>query len=150
LEYGAILHDIGFLINPRQHHKHSYYLIKNSDLAGFTADEIELIGNVARYHRKAPPEQDHRTVKDLPPQYRATLQVLAGILRVANALDRSHFGVVTSIDCKISAKTVELILTTTDDAALEVWAGRERSDILADAFGREIALTTRMAAELQT
>ncbi len=150
LEYAAILHDIGFLINPRQHHKHSYYLIKNSDLAGFTADEIELIGNVARYHRKAPPEEDHRTAKDLPPQYRTTLQVLAGILRVANALDRSHFGVVGSIDCKISAKTVELILTTTDDAALEVWAGRERSDILADAFGREIALTTRMAVDPQT
>jgi exopolyphosphatase / guanosine-5'-triphosphate,3'-diphosphate pyrophosphatase len=83
-------------------------------------------------------------VKDLPPQYRVTLQVLAGILRVANALDRSHFGVVRSIDCKINAKTVELILTTTDDAALEVWAGKERSDILTAAFGREITLTTRM------
>ena len=149
LEYGAILHDIGFLINPRQHHKHAYYLIKNSDLAGFTADEIELIGNIARYHRKARPEEDHRTVKDLAPEYRRTLETLAGILRVANALDRSHFGVVRSIDCNISGKAVELLLNTSDDAALEVWAGRERSEMLADAFGREIVLTTRVAEDPQ-
>ena len=81
LEYGAILHDIGFLINPRQHHKHAYYLIKHSDLAGFTADEIELIGNIARYHRKTPPEDDHRTLKNLPPEHRDTMEVLAGIRR---------------------------------------------------------------------
>jgi exopolyphosphatase/guanosine-5'-triphosphate,3'-diphosphate pyrophosphatase len=150
LEYAAILHDVGFLINPRQHHKHSYYLIKNSDLAGFTADEIELIGNVARYHRKAPPETDHRTAKDLPAEYRETLAVLAGILRVANALDCSRFGVVRSIDCTISGKAVEFSLITNDDAALEVWAGRKRSDILADAFHREIVLTPRAEADSQT
>src|SRR5713101_3480720 len=65
LEYAAILHDIGYLINSRQHHKHTYYVIKNSDLAGFTVDEIELIANVARYHRRAIPEDDHRNLKDL-------------------------------------------------------------------------------------
>lgn len=149
LEYSAVLHDIGYLINSRQHHKHSYYLIKNSDLAGFTAAEIELIGNVARYHRKAPPETDHRTVKDLPAEYRETLTVLAGILRLANALDGSHFGVVRSIECAISGKAVEFTLVTNDDAALEVWAGQRRSDILADAFNREIILTPRVAAEAQ-
>src|SRR3989441_11180819 len=90
LEYAAILHDIGYLINSRQHHKHTYYVIKNSDLAGFTVDEIELIANVARYHRRALPEDDHRNLKDLDAKHRETLTVLGGILRLADALDRSR------------------------------------------------------------
>jgi exopolyphosphatase/guanosine-5'-triphosphate,3'-diphosphate pyrophosphatase len=149
LEFAAILHDIGFLINSRQHHKHAYYLIKNSDLAGFTSDEIELIGNVARYHRKATPEEEHRTLKNLDSDHREKLAVLAGILRIANALDRSHFSVVKSIDCVTTPKTVELALTTTDDAALEVWAARKRSDLLADSLQRPITLTTRAAGEAE-
>jgi exopolyphosphatase/guanosine-5'-triphosphate,3'-diphosphate pyrophosphatase len=150
LEYGAILHDIGFLINPRQHHKHSYYLIKHSDLAGFTADEIELIGNIARYHRKTPPEDDHRTLKNLPPEHRDTMEVLAGILRVANALDRSHFGVIKGIECAIGAKSLELLLTTTEDAALEVWAARERTETLAEALRREITFKIRPIEEAES
>ena len=59
LEYRGHSHDIGYLINPRQHHKHAYYLIKHSDLAGFTAEEIEIIANIARYHRRALPDSDH-------------------------------------------------------------------------------------------
>lgn len=138
LEYAAILHDVGYLINPRQHHKHSYYLIKNSDLAGFAAEEIELIANVARYHRRALPEEDHRTLKDLDPDLRDTLTVLAGILRLADGLDRSHFGVITSVRCEITPEAVELALTTTDDAALEIWAARDRKELLAQGFNRGI------------
>jgi exopolyphosphatase/guanosine-5'-triphosphate,3'-diphosphate pyrophosphatase len=150
LEYGAILHDVGFLINPRQHHKHSYYLIKYSDLAGFTADEIEIIGNIARYHRKTPPEDDHRTLKNLPPEHRDTMEVLAGILRVANALDRSHFGVIKGIECEIGAKSLELLLMTTEDAALEVWAARERTETLAAALRREITFKIRPMEEAES
>jgi exopolyphosphatase/guanosine-5'-triphosphate,3'-diphosphate pyrophosphatase len=149
LEYAAILHDIGFLINPRQHHKHSYYLIKHSDMAGFAADEIELMGNIARYHRKARPEEDHRTLKNIVAEHRDTLEVLAGILRVANALDRSHFGVIRSIECDISSKQLQFLLATTDDAALEVWAARERSEILADALRREISFKLRPLEEAE-
>lgn len=149
LEYAAILHDIGFLINPRQHHKHSYYLIKNSDLAGFTAEEIELIGNIARYHRRATPEEDHRTLKDLPAVYHDALWLLGGILRVANALDRSHFGVVKSVTCEVKAKAIELRVTTSDDAALEVWAARQRMDMLAEAFGKDITVVGQTVEELE-
>jgi exopolyphosphatase/guanosine-5'-triphosphate,3'-diphosphate pyrophosphatase len=138
LEYAAILHDVGYLINPRQHHKHSYYLIKNSDLAGFTADEIELIANVARYHRRAMPEEDHRTLKDLDPDLRDTLTVLAGILRLGDALDRSHFGVIESVRCDIAPDTMEIGLTTTDEAALELWAARDRKELLAQGLNRSI------------
>jgi len=142
LEYAAILHDIGYLINCRQHHKHSYYLIKNSDLAGFTADEIELIANVARYHRRAIPEDDHKTLKDLDPTLREPLSVLGGILRLGDALDRTHFGVIHSLCCSVSPAYLDIALSTTDDAALELWAARDRKDLLAQGLNRTIRFTT--------
>src|SRR3989449_1119833 len=142
LEYAAILHDIGYLINSRQHHKHSYYLIKNSDLAGFTADEIELIANVARYHRRAIPEDDHKTLKDLDPTLREPLSVLGGILRLGDALDRTHFGVIHSLCCSVSPAYLDIALSTTDDAALELWAARDRKDLLAQGLNRTIRFTT--------
>ena len=142
LEYAAILHDIGYLINSRQHHKHSYYLIKNSDLAGFSADEIELIANVARYHRRAIPEDDHKTLKDLDPTLREPLTVLGGILRLGDALDRTHFGVIQSLRCSVSPDSLDIALSTTDDAALELWAARDRKDLLAQGLNRAIRFTT--------
>ena len=147
LEYAAILHDVGYLINSRQHHKHSYYLIKNCDLVGFTADEIELIANIARYHRKAIPEDDHRTLKDLPEDLRDTLTVLGGILRVGDALDRSHFGVVQSVRCTMSSDAVDIGLVATDEAALEIWAARERTDLLSQGLKRTIRFTKTAAPE---
>jgi exopolyphosphatase/guanosine-5'-triphosphate,3'-diphosphate pyrophosphatase len=147
LEYAAILHDVGYLINIRQHHKHSYYLIKNCDLVGFTADEIELIANIARYHRKAIPEDDHRTLKDLPDDLRDTLTVLGGILRVGDALDRSHFGVVRSVQCAVTSAAMDIGLTATDEAALEIWAARERTDLLAQGLKRTIRFTKTAAPE---
>jgi exopolyphosphatase/guanosine-5'-triphosphate,3'-diphosphate pyrophosphatase len=147
LEYAAILHDVGYLINIRQHHKHSYYLIKNCDLVGFTADEIELIANIARYHRKAIPEDDHRTLKDLPEDLRDTLTVLGGILRVGDALDRSHFGVVRSVRCVMTSEAVDIGLTATDEAALEIWAARERTDLLAQGLKRTIRFTKTAVPE---
>src|SRR5438445_322129 len=137
-----IPHDIGYLINSRQHHKHSYYLIKNSDLAGFTADEIELIANVARYHRRAIPEGDHKTLKDLDPTLREPLSVLSGILRLGDALDRTHFGVIHSLSCSVSPAYLDIALSTTDDAALELWAARDRKDLLAQGLNRTIRFTT--------
>lgn len=147
LEYAAILHDVGYLINSRQHHKHSYYLIKNCDLVGFTADEIELIANIARYHRKAIPEDDHRTLKDLPEDLRDTLTVLGGILRVGDALDRSHFGVVQSVRCAMASDEVDIGLIATDEAALEIWAARERTDLLSQGLKRTIRFTVTAAPE---
>jgi exopolyphosphatase / guanosine-5'-triphosphate,3'-diphosphate pyrophosphatase len=145
LECAAILHDIGYLINARQHHKHTYYIIKNSDVAGFTVDEIELIANVARYHRRAIPEDDHRNLKDLDAKHRETLTVLGGILRLADALDRSHFGVIQSLCCTATPEELEISLIATDDAALELWAARDRKELLAQGLNRAIRLTKATA-----
>src|SRR5262249_15034241 len=98
LESSAILHDVGVHISYEQHHKHSYYLVKNGDLRGFEPDEIETIALVTRYHRQATPKRRHEIYRDLPRRTRRVVQTLAAILRLAERLDRSHQQSISAIE----------------------------------------------------
>lgn len=135
LEYAAWLHDIGYLINARQHHKHAYYLIKHSDLSGFTAEEIDIIANVARYHRRALPSRKHAPLAAIPVGHQRVVQMLAALLRIADALDRTHFGVVQTVQVKLG-QIVRMTLHVTGDAELETWAARQRADLFEKVFRR--------------
>lgn len=137
LEYAALLHDVGYHINSRQHHKHAYYLITNSDLRGFTADEIEIIANVARYHRRALPHRKHDAWKSLSPPQRKTVEKLSALLRIADGLDRSHFSVVRSFRVKLDKK-VTVLLDTISESELEIWAARGRADLFERVFRRPL------------
>jgi exopolyphosphatase/guanosine-5'-triphosphate,3'-diphosphate pyrophosphatase len=141
LEYAALLHDVGYLINGRQHHKHAYYLIKNSDLYGLTAEEVEMIANIARYHRRALPHDKHQPLKSLASKDRRTLEILSALLRIADGLDRSHFSVIHNLDVKLG-KPVIIQLQTTGDPELEIWAARQRADLFEKVFHRPVQLVT--------
>ena len=137
LEYAALLHDVGYMINVRQHHKHAYYLIKHSDLSGFTAEEIEIIANIARYHRRAVPHGHHAAFKAFLPSQRRTVEALSALLRIADGLDRSHFSVVHDLDVKLG-KPVTVRVYTSGDAELELWAARNRADLFEKVFKRSL------------
>ena len=141
LEGAAILHDIGYMINSRQHHKHAYYLIKNSDLSGFTAEEIDLIANIARYHRRSVPTRKHDEFTVLPEGSQRVINVLSALLRIADGLDRSQFSVVQNIDVKLG-KTVVITAQVSGDAELEIWAARGRSDLFEKVFKRPVQFIT--------
>ena len=108
LEYAALLHDVGHHIDHQNHHRHSYYLITNGELLGFQRDELEIIGLVARYHRKAAPKASDPEFRALPQKARQTVRVLSAILRIADACDRSHYGVVR--DITVARRNGRLIL----------------------------------------
>ncbi len=137
LEFAALLHDVGYLINERQHHKHAYYLIKHSDIGGLSADEIDVIANVARYHRRAVPQLKHEGFDSLPPKLQRTVRILAALLRVADALDRTHFSVVRTIDMKFGT-TLTLVVHVTGDAEMETWAAKGRADLFERVFRRRV------------
>ncbi len=141
LEYAALLHDVGYLINSRQHHKHAYYLIKNSDLSGLTADEIEMIANIARYHRRALPQSKHESLKSVPSRSRKTLDMLSALLRIADGLDRSHFSVIQALEVTLG-NPVTIRLRTSGDPELEVWAARTRADLFEKVFKRPVKFET--------
>jgi exopolyphosphatase / guanosine-5'-triphosphate,3'-diphosphate pyrophosphatase len=122
LEYAAILHDVGVLINYEQHHHHSYYLIENGDLRGFEPDEIETIALVARYHRRRTPKRRHDGFGDLRRRRRRAVRTLAAILRLAESLDRSHAQTVSSLELHDRGDDDLLRLRTSGDVELEAWA----------------------------
>jgi exopolyphosphatase / guanosine-5'-triphosphate,3'-diphosphate pyrophosphatase len=137
LEYAAILHDVGYLINPRQHHKHAYYLITHSDLAGLAAEEIHVIAAVARYHRRALPTLKHEEFDCLTPGLQRTVKILASLLRIADGLDRTHFSLVRNVAVKFGKQiTIEVHLK--GDAEMELWAAKSRADLFEQVFHRRI------------
>jgi hypothetical protein len=127
LEYAAILHDIGVHISYEQHHKHSYYLIRNGDLRGFEPEEIETIALIARYHRQAAPKRNHDSFRDLRRKERSAVRALAAILRLAESLDRSHAQTITGLALHDRGDDDLLQLRTSGDAELEIWAATRQA-----------------------
>ena len=142
LEYAALLHDIGYLINPRQHHKHAYYLITQSNLDGLTAEENELIANIARYHRRALPGVKHDPFEALSLKNRRIVQKLSALLRIADGLDRSQFSVVQRVKVRLG-NPVRMTLETTSDSELEIWAAQSRADLFERVFRRGLEFSVR-------
>jgi len=137
LEYAAILHDVGYLINPRQHHKHAYYLITHSDLAGLAAEEITVIATVARYHRRALPTMKHEEFDRLTPRLQRVVKVLASLLRIADGLDRTHFSLVQNVRVQFG-KQITIEVQLTGDAEMELWAAKNRADLFEQVFHRQV------------
>ena len=141
LEYAALLHDIGYLIHPQQHHKHSYYLIKNSNVSGFRAEEIEIMASIARYHRRAVPGKEHAPYQALPVQGQKIVSILSALLRIADGLDRSHFSVVKKVRV-VLGKIVTIELITSGDSELEIWTAQSRAELFEKVFKRKIRFVT--------
>jgi exopolyphosphatase/guanosine-5'-triphosphate,3'-diphosphate pyrophosphatase len=126
------------LLNRSGHHKHGQYLVMNSSLSGFSHDEVIILGNIVRYHRKSLPTRDHFHFKVLEQRQRLMVRVLSGILRVADQLDRGHRGLVDSVKVVIEAKQVKVIVSATEDIRHELENAREEVELLAGAIDREV------------
>jgi len=140
LEYAALLHDIGHHIAYTNHHNHTYYLIKNGELRGFTPLEVEKIANIARYHRRGRPRKKHPQFAALPREERRKVAVMAGHLRLADALDRSHRQIVRGLEVSARARRLRIRLDVTADPSLEVWAVPRRAELLERALDVTIAV----------
>ena len=140
LEAAGMLHNVGRFISRGAHHKHSYYVIRSSDrLLGFTEREVELIALVARYQRKALPRKDHPEFAALNVADRARVQLLAGILRVAIALDRTRSGAVRKLTARASGELVIACGTAPNaNATVELYTANQRSELLATATGMAV------------
>jgi exopolyphosphatase/guanosine-5'-triphosphate,3'-diphosphate pyrophosphatase len=148
LEYAALLHDVGVHISYERHHKHSYYLIKNGDLRGFEPEEIEIIGLIARYHRQAAPKRRHEHYRDFKRKRRKTIRTLAGILRLAESLDRSHSQPVSGLEVHDRGDDGLLQLRATGDAELELWAATRHAAEFERLIGKPLLVeaTTTVAS----
>jgi exopolyphosphatase/guanosine-5'-triphosphate,3'-diphosphate pyrophosphatase len=143
----AILHEIGIYISYHKHHKHSYYIIANSELPGFSSREMEVIANIARYHRKSEPGNRHANFTILKGEDQERVLRLAAILRLADAMDREHLQKVQRIEARIADKLVNLDLVADGDLLIERWALKKKSTLFTRVFQRAVDFKTRSAGE---
>ncbi|MGM3307922.1 Ppx/GppA phosphatase family protein [Anabaena sp. WFMT] len=140
----AILHNCGHYISHSSHHKHSYYLIRNGELLGYNETEIEIIANLARYHRKSAPKKKHENYRNLlHKEHRQMVSQLSAILRLAVALDRRQIGAVSRVQCEYFPNVHELKMlifpsSLGDDCALELWNLDYKKGVFEEEFGLKL------------
>src|SRR5215203_3874719 len=138
LEVAALLHDIGQFISLRGHHKHSLYLLQASEIFGLSRDDMQVVGNIARYHRRGMPQKSHPEFMRLDRDERVRVTKLAAILRLANALDAEHEQKVSSIALQEQDGQWVLELTGRGDLTMERLAATSRADMIVEVFGRPV------------
>ncbi len=140
LEFAAFMHDIGYLISHRKHHKHALYLIRNADLRGFTEEEIDIMAHTARYHRRSAPNARHEHYNRLEKQVQQRIRKLSGILRIADGLDRSHYQNVRKIEISKERDHVLIEVESEDDPQLEIWGASRKKNLLEEVTGCAITI----------
>jgi exopolyphosphatase/guanosine-5'-triphosphate,3'-diphosphate pyrophosphatase len=140
LTYAAYMHDIGYHISHRKHHKHALYLIRNADLKGFTEDEIEVMANVARYHRRSTPKSRHKHFDKLPKDQKKRVKKLSAIMRIADGLDRSHYQNVRSMNIIKTPEQIRIEIFTEEDPQLEIWGAMRKNLLLEEVTGKSVEI----------
>ncbi len=140
LEAAALLHDVGYFISYSKHHKHSYHLIRHANLFDFTPREIEIIANIARYHRKSLPKTTHDNFRRLSPQDQELVMKLGGILRLADGLDRRRSQQVEQLTCRLSKQRLTIDLDSEADLSVEIFGGQAKGEMIEKAFARKLVI----------
>jgi exopolyphosphatase/guanosine-5'-triphosphate,3'-diphosphate pyrophosphatase len=140
LEYASYLHDIGYYISHRKHHKHALYIIRHADLKGFQENEIEIIANVSRYHRRSTPKKRHGEYWKMKSEIRKRIKKLSAIIRVADGLDRSHYQNVQELDVDLTEDELLLKIKTLDEPHLEIWGAMRKSHLMKEVIGRKLRI----------
>jgi len=147
LRVAAILHEVGLFINTRSHHKHSMYIILNSDLFGLSRADMKLIALVARYHRRAAPQPYHEGYSLLDRDGRMVVSKLSAILRVADALDRNHMQQVREVSFVRTYGQFTIYVHDVQDLTLERVALKEKGSMFEEVYGMKVNLEVATSSE---
>lgn len=140
LYLAALLHEIGLFVDTGSYHKHTMYLINNSEFFGIGAKDVQLIALVARYHRRATPQPDHEGYVLLDRNDRVAITKLASLLRIARSLDSSRNQLIQKIRCEIVGKQVNIMIDSPADLSLEQMELQKDAAMFGDTFGRKVRL----------
>jgi exopolyphosphatase/guanosine-5'-triphosphate,3'-diphosphate pyrophosphatase len=137
----ALLHDIGGYISYKKHHRHSGYIIAQSDLPNIAPRQMQLVASIARYHRKGDPSPRHEEYARLTAGERQRVNRLSAILRLADALDREHQQRVERVFLSAGeGRKMALRLEGSGDLLLERWALRRKTGLFEKVFRAELTL----------
>lgn len=149
LRYACFMHDIGYHISHRKHHKHALYLIQNADLKGFTQKEIQIMAHVSRYHRRSVPHKRHEQFNALPKETQRKIVKLSGFMRVADGLDRSHYQNVKKMNVEIKKKEIILHIKALSDPELEIWGTMRKRELFEQLFHRKLRIDVTNKKQLE-
>jgi exopolyphosphatase/guanosine-5'-triphosphate,3'-diphosphate pyrophosphatase len=138
LHAAAILHDIGHVIGYRRHHKHAYDLIVKAALPVFTRRELEIVANVARYHRRAAPARQHKGFARLSADDQRLVGHLAGILRIADGLDCTHMQNVQAVRLTVMPRRVRFVVRAEQEPSINLRDARRNRLMFERGFGRSV------------
>jgi exopolyphosphatase/guanosine-5'-triphosphate,3'-diphosphate pyrophosphatase len=141
LEAAAHLHDIGHqAVASAGHHLESARMIREHPWKHFLRPEVELIAQVARYHRKALPELAHEDFRALHGWDRRVVQRLAALLRLADAFDRSHAQHIERVVVELPVNRIVLRLDSTGPVLREAQAAHLKGDLARAVFQRDLVV----------
>ncbi|MGC9102143.1 MAG: HD domain-containing protein [Desulfurella sp.] len=140
LEAACILHDIGTYISFSKHHMHSYYLITNSDLTGFSIKQKNMIATIAYFHRGSLPNKSHKFYQSFSKKKKDKIKKLAAILRIADGLDRSHRSFVKDIKVSIEKDNIKIVAISSEDTFLEMKAANAKKNLLEKVTGKKVSI----------
>lgn len=140
LKVAAILHEVGAFISPKNHHLHGQYIILNSEIFGLSRKDVELIGLLARYHRHGMPSADDRSYAELELPDRLRLQKMAALLRVADAMERSHSHRISEFRVRMTSRMLELLAPGVHDLTIENMALKSKGNLFTEVFGYDVRL----------
>ena len=141
----AYLHDVGMFVYNRSHHKHSEYIISNLNLFRLSSEEIKVIACSGRYHRKGNPSETHFLYNSLPKDKQVLVQKLSSILRIANALDRSHKQKVNKIEVKFNrSQDITLTVFVPGNFLLEKIDFQEKKEMFEEISGNKINIKIQL------
>jgi exopolyphosphatase / guanosine-5'-triphosphate,3'-diphosphate pyrophosphatase len=147
LTVAAVLHDIGMFVSTRSHHKHSMYLIQNSELFGLSRKDILLVALTARYHRRGSPKPVHAEYSSLDREGRLAVAKMAAILRVADSLDRSHSQRISSVECRLEKDSLVIAVPNVDDLTLEQLGIQNKCDMFEEVYGMSVVLEKKGSSQ---
>lgn len=143
LRIACMLHDIGKFVCLRRHYFYSYRLIISSDIFGFSEDERAVIANIAHYHSKGTPSNNDPNYAVLTKDQKVVVAKLAALIRLADAIDRSHKQKISDCDIVVKGDEVHIIVTTKEDISLEEWTFADKTDFFQDVYGIKPLLIRR-------
>ncbi len=141
LEAAACLLDVGHYVSSASHHKHSHYVVANSDIAAFTERERVLIAALCRYHRKSLPSPLHGAYQALTAEERRVLMQLIPILRLADNLERGHNQQISAVEMRARDGEVVLQLRSNGRLDLEEWRAERAGEVFHQIYNRPLTVT---------
>lgn len=140
LQHAALLHDIGEHVAVDGHERHSAYLVQHGRLRGFTPAEVAILASLCRFHRRGTPKASFEPYSSLGDDDRRRVTRLAAILRVADALDRSHAGVVERVSASVRGPEVILHVEANGDMAVELFGLQRKQELFERVFARLLSV----------